>query len=264
MSWGEPKALAPFGEDSPFFGLSIPGDVAVESQVVAQPDPTLASRVIAQLGDGTPLVTRKALGEGQVVLFHVTANAEWSSLPLSACSCPCWNARRPPRRPATPPSSRGHLGPSPRSTPWELSLDTQPGVPGERIAEGQPGPDRPGLMRARTAACRQRDHRRHALRPAPGRRAVRAWTRPRVPLKGAPGAGLGSAPGRVASLLLPGGLRGPRGAVAAFLAPLLPPDRAPQERPAAEARRPRASPPRRPCPRSSRWPRPRRWCWRMC
>ncbi|MEP3329986.1 DUF4159 domain-containing protein [Sedimentitalea sp.] len=83
MSWGEPKALAPFAEESPFHGLTIPDDVTVSSQVMAQPDPTLADRVIAALSDGTPLVTRKQLGQGQVVLFHVTANAEWSSLPLS-------------------------------------------------------------------------------------------------------------------------------------------------------------------------------------
>lgn len=83
MSWGEPKALAPFAESSPFFGLPIPDDVTVSAQVMAQPDPTLADRVIAQLSDGTPLVTRKRIGTGQVVLFHVTANAEWSSLPLS-------------------------------------------------------------------------------------------------------------------------------------------------------------------------------------
>ena len=83
MSWGEPKTLAPFTEDSPFFGLDIPDNVEVTSQVVAQPDPTLASRVIAGLTDGTPLVTRKSAGEGQVILFHVTANAEWSTLPLS-------------------------------------------------------------------------------------------------------------------------------------------------------------------------------------
>lgn len=83
MSWGEPKALAPFPEQSPFFGLDIPDDVTVSAQVMAQPDPTLADRVIAQLSDGTPLVTRKRIGAGQVVLFHVTANAEWSTLPLS-------------------------------------------------------------------------------------------------------------------------------------------------------------------------------------
>lgn len=83
MSWGEPKTLAAFAESSPFYGLEVPGEVTVSSQVVAQPDPELAGRVIAELADGTPLVTRKQLGQGQVVLFHVTANAEWSSLPLS-------------------------------------------------------------------------------------------------------------------------------------------------------------------------------------
>jgi hypothetical protein len=83
MSWGEPKSLDSFRESSPFFGLEVPQDVLVSAQVVAQPDPTLADRVIASLSDGTPLVTRKVLGQGQVVLFHVTATAEWSTLPLS-------------------------------------------------------------------------------------------------------------------------------------------------------------------------------------
>ena len=83
MSWGEPKSLDSFRDTSPFFGLEVPQDVVVSAQVVAQPDPTLSDRVIASLSDGTPLVTRKAMGQGQVVLFHVTASAEWSTLPLS-------------------------------------------------------------------------------------------------------------------------------------------------------------------------------------
>ena len=83
MSWGEPKSLAPFAETSPFLGLSIPEDVRVNAQVLAQPDPTLAERTIANLADGTPLVTRKDVGQGAVILFHVTANAEWSTLPLA-------------------------------------------------------------------------------------------------------------------------------------------------------------------------------------
>lgn len=83
MSWGEPKALAPFPEGSPFFGLVAASDVVVREQVLAQPDPDLAERTIAALDDGTPLMTRKILGAGQIVLVHVTANAEWSSLPLS-------------------------------------------------------------------------------------------------------------------------------------------------------------------------------------
>jgi len=83
MSWGAPKPLAPFSENSPFHGLKIPPDVTVSQQVLAQPDVDLAARTLAALTDGTPLVTRKTLGSGQVVLFHVTANAEWSNLPLS-------------------------------------------------------------------------------------------------------------------------------------------------------------------------------------
>ncbi len=83
MSWGAPKTLKPFTKGSPFFGLTIPADVTVTTQVLAQPDPSLSARTIAALQDGTPLVTQKDLGDGRIVLFHVTANAEWSSLPLS-------------------------------------------------------------------------------------------------------------------------------------------------------------------------------------
>lgn len=83
MSWGEPRQLAPFRQDTPFAGLDIPADVEIRAQVLAQPGPELAVRSIAELTDGTPLVTRRALGAGQVVLFHVTANADWSNLPLS-------------------------------------------------------------------------------------------------------------------------------------------------------------------------------------
>lgn len=83
MSWGEPKALRPFPDTSPFFGLPLPPDVEVTAQVMAQPDPALTDRTIASLTDGTPLVTRAPQGQGSVVLFHVTANADWSTLPLS-------------------------------------------------------------------------------------------------------------------------------------------------------------------------------------
>src|SRR5262249_36014422 len=35
------------------------------------------------LEDGTPLVTASKLGEGHLVLFHVTGNSDWSNLPMS-------------------------------------------------------------------------------------------------------------------------------------------------------------------------------------
>jgi hypothetical protein len=83
MTWETPKQLAPFSRESPFFGLEIPNDIRVNAQVLAEPDADLSSRVIAELADGTPLVTRLAVGDGQVVFFHVTANADWSNLALS-------------------------------------------------------------------------------------------------------------------------------------------------------------------------------------
>lgn len=83
LSWGDPRGLAEFDPDGPFAGLTPPYDVAVRAQLMAQPSPELSERTIASLSDNTPLVTRQALGQGQVVLFHVTANAEWSNLPIS-------------------------------------------------------------------------------------------------------------------------------------------------------------------------------------
>ncbi|MEO1637864.1 MAG: DUF4159 domain-containing protein [Pseudomonadota bacterium] len=151
MSWGEPKALAPFAEDSPFFGLEIPEDVTVNSQVMAQPDPTLADRVIAQLSDGTPLVTREVVGEGQVVLVHVTANAEWSTLPLSGLFVQMLERLAVSTRPTNPDITEL------AGTTWlpNRVLDAfgtledgsaLPGVAGEVLAEATPGPDLlPGL-----------------------------------------------------------------------------------------------------------------------
>ena len=148
MSWGEPKALAPFAEDSPFFGLTVPDDVTVSSQVMAQPDPTLAERVIAQLADGTPLVTRKIVGQGQVVLVHVTANAEWSSLPLSGLFVQMLERLAVSTRPASPDAE------TLEGTTWQAQrvldgfgrLDDGgdlPGIPGEALAAGAPGPELP-------------------------------------------------------------------------------------------------------------------------
>lgn len=83
LSWSTPQSLAPFEEDSPFFGLDIPADVTVSRQVLAEPAPDLAGRTWARLSDGTPLVTAARRGSGTVVLFHVTANRDWSNLPIS-------------------------------------------------------------------------------------------------------------------------------------------------------------------------------------
>lgn len=83
LAWSRPQGVRPFPENSPFAGLTAPEDVTVARQILAQIGPELGERTWAALEDGTPLVTSAALGAGRVALFHVTANAEWSTLPLS-------------------------------------------------------------------------------------------------------------------------------------------------------------------------------------
>ena len=83
LAWAEPQRLAPFSESSPFAGLTVPSDVTVSRQVLAEPSVELADRSWARLADGTPLVTARADGKGWIVLFHITAGPAWSSLPLS-------------------------------------------------------------------------------------------------------------------------------------------------------------------------------------
>jgi Domain of unknown function (DUF4159)/Aerotolerance regulator N-terminal len=83
LSWSEPQTLSPWTEESPFFGLPIPPDVTIKRQVLTEPAIGTDIKTWAQLSDGTPLVTAKRQDKGWVILFHVTANTAWSSLPIS-------------------------------------------------------------------------------------------------------------------------------------------------------------------------------------
>ena len=83
LSWEQPQQLNAFTRESPFFGMTVPTDVTVSRQVLAEPDATLTERTWATLADGTPLVTAQRRGKGLIVLFHVTADTRWSDLPLS-------------------------------------------------------------------------------------------------------------------------------------------------------------------------------------
>jgi len=148
MSWGAPRQLQPFPEDGPFAGLRVPDDVDITAQVMAQPDPDLPDLVMASLEDGTPLVTGRPLGDGRVVLFHVTANAEWSSLPLSGLFVQMLERLT---------QSAGGLDPDPEAlagtvwTPLEVldgfgELQTPSmigGVPGEQLAMAEVSAETP-------------------------------------------------------------------------------------------------------------------------
>jgi len=84
LSWATPQPLAPFGDDSLFAGLTPAAEVLVNKQVLADPAGLGAEvKVWARLKDGTPLVTASKKGDGQLIFFHVTANSDWSNLPLS-------------------------------------------------------------------------------------------------------------------------------------------------------------------------------------
>jgi len=83
LSWENPKRLAPFSAESPFFGLDVPMEITVTRQLLAEPDADLGHKTWAALSDGTPIVTAEKHGRGTLVLFHVTADTSWSNLPIS-------------------------------------------------------------------------------------------------------------------------------------------------------------------------------------
>ncbi|MDI2112400.1 DUF4159 domain-containing protein [Commensalibacter nepenthis] len=84
MTWEKPQKIAPFSKESPFNGLTIPPDVTINKQILVKPALDNDKYVWAQLEDGTPLVTHRSVGKGQVILFHTNSTPDWSSLPLSS------------------------------------------------------------------------------------------------------------------------------------------------------------------------------------
>ena len=83
LTWEKPQHMASFAADGPFAGLSVPKDITVSRQVLAEPNAVLSTRSWASLEDGTPLVTGEHRGKGTVSLFHVSADMRWSDLPMS-------------------------------------------------------------------------------------------------------------------------------------------------------------------------------------
>lgn len=194
MSWGAPRRLQPFPEGSPFEGLPLPEDVEITSQVVAQPDPDLVNRVMASLEDGTPLVTGKDLGEGRVVLFHVTANADWSNLALSGLFVQM--LERLTLSAGGTGGAESELGEETWTAQQVLdgfgALENPTlvaGVPGTALADGGPGPEMPpgiyanGERRYALNVMREDDH-LAPLAPLPSGVRVEAMERPGETLLG--------------------------------------------------------------------------------
>jgi hypothetical protein len=89
LAWETAQPLAPFDAESPFFGLEAGPEVTINRHVMIMPESQAANiqnqgvRVWARLADGAPVISAKPRGKGLIVLFHVSAGPDWSSLPLS-------------------------------------------------------------------------------------------------------------------------------------------------------------------------------------
>ncbi len=83
LTWGEPKTIAPFPENSPFLDFRHEPEIVVRRQLLAEPVEDMSEKVWAALEDGTPLITAAPLEQGMTVLIHTTASPEWSNLALS-------------------------------------------------------------------------------------------------------------------------------------------------------------------------------------
>ena len=83
LTWDTPPKLAPFPENSPFYGIDVHDDVVIRQQLLAEPVEDLSEKTWARLDDGTPLVTARPLDNGLLVMVHTSASSQWSDLPLS-------------------------------------------------------------------------------------------------------------------------------------------------------------------------------------
>lgn len=83
ISWEKPKKIAQFEHSSPFYEFSIPDDILISRQLLAEPTNDLNDKTWVRLEDGTPLVTAERRGKGLLVFFHISAETSWSNLPIS-------------------------------------------------------------------------------------------------------------------------------------------------------------------------------------
>ena len=84
MAWAAAAASGALRAQSPFNGLEVPPEVTVTRQVLAEPSVELQNTQLGAADRRHAAGHRRApLGQGWIVLFHITASPGWSSLPLS-------------------------------------------------------------------------------------------------------------------------------------------------------------------------------------
>lgn len=80
---GSAGSVAGFSESSPLQGVEGDARVSISGSIAALPGPGVESRIWARMADGSPLISANNLGEGQVVLFHTSANTALGEFSLS-------------------------------------------------------------------------------------------------------------------------------------------------------------------------------------
>ena len=83
LSLAEMLKINPFKKTSIFHGLPVPKDIVFKKQLIVDNDNSNL-QIVASLSDKTPLVSLGKRNRGKVFLFHVTANNDWSNLPISS------------------------------------------------------------------------------------------------------------------------------------------------------------------------------------
>ena len=84
LAAGKPEAIAAFDRNTPLAGLNLPKSATVSRQVLVNPATLDPATVWARLSDGTPIVIGARQGRGMLVSVLTTANAAWSTWPISA------------------------------------------------------------------------------------------------------------------------------------------------------------------------------------
>ena len=75
--------ISAFEKDSIFYGIEIPRDINFNKQLIFEVNSEQVN-ILAKLNDNTPLVSMKKFGDGEIILFHIGANNDWSNLPISS------------------------------------------------------------------------------------------------------------------------------------------------------------------------------------
>jgi hypothetical protein len=83
LTWATPQTLSPFPAAA-FAGLGADPTTTISRQILADPTTLDPTTIWASLADGTPLILGTKRGRGYLIMCLTTANADWSTLPLSA------------------------------------------------------------------------------------------------------------------------------------------------------------------------------------